>query len=157
PAALLEAAAEDLAVINVLAQQIPPVEERAGALPELLAFSGRQPAASAPGHVVAVNTLNAHPVLGMVSLHHCHRPVYPLRFGAPVGPDNWSVADWCDQCHRKKGLVVWPDLPRLTAEDLQGEALAALLLGKVDAFEVSHFGEPEPLVLGDYYRLLDCG
>jgi hypothetical protein len=92
-----------------------------------------------------------------VALLNCHRVVYTLRVGGPDGLDDWSVADWCDQCHRKSGLVVWPDLPRLTADHPQGEALAALVLGKVDAYEVSRFDDPEPEVLAHWYRLLDCG
>jgi hypothetical protein len=148
-AALLEGAAEDLAVVNLLATERP--------VSNLLAFSGTKPCLEMPGHLVAVNTLNVHPVLGTVALLDSHRPVFPLRFGGPDGADDSSVADWCDQCHRKRGLVVWPDLPRLTAEAPQGEALAALLLGKVDAFEVCRFDDPEPDVLGHWYRLLDCG
>jgi hypothetical protein len=35
--------------------------------------------------------------------------------------------------------------------------LAALLLGKIDTFEVSSFPDVEPQVLADWYRLLDCG
>jgi hypothetical protein len=154
--ALLEGAAEDLAIVNLLAFERPAEESHPGALPSLLDFSGTRPAAEIPGHLVAVNTFNVHPVLGTVALLNCHRPVFPLRFGAP-GPDDWSVADWCDQCHRKKGLVVWPDLPRLTEEHPQGEALAALILGKVDAYEVCRFDDPEPEVLAPWYRLLDCG
>src|SRR5262249_58080780 len=135
----------------------PPQEGRPGAFPGLLAFSGARPALEVPGCQVVVNTLNRHPVLGTVALLNCHRAVYPLHSGAPGRPDDWSVADWCDQCHRKRGLVVWPDLPRLTADRPQGEALAALVLGKVDAFEVCRFDAPEPEVLADWYRLLDCG
>jgi hypothetical protein len=148
-AALLEGAAEGLAVVNLLAAGRPARD--------LLEFSGTRPAAEAPGHLVAVNTLNAHPALGTVALLDSHRPVFPLRFGAPGATDDWSVADWCDQCHRKRGLVVWPDLPRLTPEAPQGEALAAALLGKVDAFEISAFREEEPAALADWYALLDCG
>jgi hypothetical protein len=148
-AALLEGAAEDLAVVNLLAAE--------GQVSNLLAFSGTKPCLEMPGHLVAVNTLNVHPILGTVALLDSHRPVFPLRSGDPDGRDDWSVADWCDQCHRKRGLVVWPHLPRLTAEAPQGEALAALLLGKIDAFEVCRFDDPEPDVLGDWYRLLDCG
>jgi hypothetical protein len=154
---LLEAAAEDLAVVNLLARERPPRDGSPPALPNLLAFSGTRPALEWPGHLVAVNTLNTHPLLGTVALLNCHRVVYPLRFGAPDGLDDWSVLDWCEQCHRKAGLVVWPDLPRLTQESPQGEALAAVLLGQIDAFEVSRFDDPEPAVLGDWYRLLACG
>jgi hypothetical protein len=155
-AALLEGAAEDLAVVHLLARQRPAEGGRPAAFSNLLAFSGTRPALEGHGCAVSVNTLNEHPVLGTVSLLHCHRAVYPLRFGNP-DPDDWSVADWCDQCHRKRGLVVWPNLPRLTPDSPQGEALAALLLGKVDAFEVSAFLDAEPAVLGDWYRLLDAG
>jgi hypothetical protein len=154
-AALLEGAAEDLAFVHLLARE-RAAAGRPAAISNLLAFSGTKAALEGMGCAVAVNTLNSHPVLGTVALLNCHRPVFPLRSGDP-GEDDWSVADWCDQCHRKSGLVVWPDLPRLTPEHPQGEALAALLLGKVDAFEVSSFPEVEPPVLADWYRLLDCG
>jgi hypothetical protein len=155
-AALLEAVAEDLAVVNLLAEETRAAGERPVSLPNILAFSGTVPALASPGHLVVVNTLNTHPTLGTVTLLNSHRAVYPLRSGAP-GEDDWSVADWCDQCHRKRGLVVWPDLPRLRPDAPQGEALAALLLGKIDAFEVSSFPDVEPQVLAEWYRLLDCG
>ncbi len=155
-AALLEGAAEDLAVVNLLAEEMSVVGDKPVSLPNLLAFSGTVPALASPGHLVVVNTLNSHPSLGTVSLLNSHRAVYPLRFGAP-GPDDWSVADWCDQCHRKRGLVVWPDLPRLRPETPQGEALAALILGKIDAFEISRFADVESGTLADWYRLLNCG
>jgi hypothetical protein len=152
--AALEGAAEGLAVVHVLARERPPTPDRPGAVSNLSAFSGTAPAVSAHGCLVAVNTLNSHPVLGAVSLLNSHRPVFPLRFGAPSEPDHWSVADWCDQCHRKTGLVVWPDL---AGRGQQGETLAALVLGKIDAWEVGPVTEPCPDSLVDYYRLLDCG
>jgi hypothetical protein len=156
-AAALEGAAEGLDVVQLLARELPPAEGRPPAIPGLLAFSGTQAALPEGPCLVAVNTLNTHPVLGSVSLLNCHRPVFPLRFGAPGEPDHWSVADWCDQCHRKPGLVVWPDLPRLRPDSPQGEALAALVLGKIDAFEITPSADPQPKALADYYRLLDCG
>jgi hypothetical protein len=113
-AALLEAAAEGLHFVNLLAQETVPIGDQPSAMPNLLAFSGQRPALERPGHAVVVNTLNAHPILGTLALLDCHRPVFPLRFGRPDHEDDWSLIDWCDQCHRKRGLVVWPDLPRLT-------------------------------------------
>jgi hypothetical protein len=157
--ARLEGAAEGLDVVNLLAHDRPPHGDRPAAFVNLLAFSGTKPALEGPPCVV-VNTCNTHPVLGTVALLNCHRVVYPLRFGAADGLDDWSVADWCDQCHRKKGLVVWPDLPRLTTEHPQGEALAALLLGKIDAFEVCRFVPTQSMGtrgIADWYRLLACG
>jgi hypothetical protein len=168
-AARLEGAAEGLDVVNLLAYERPPRGDHPGAFVNLLAFSGVQAALEGTPCVV-VNTCNSHPILGTVALLNCHRVVYPLRFGAPDGLDDWSVADWCDQCHRKKGLVVWPDLPRLTPEHPQGEALAAVLLGKIDVFEICRLGDVSPLTpnpspqrgeggssLADWYRLLACG
>jgi hypothetical protein len=157
-AALLEGAAEGLSVVHLLARERPPHAGRPPAISNLLAFSGTSPVLESPECVVAVNTLNEHPMLGRVGLLDSHRPVYPLRFGGPDGQDDWSVSDWCDQCHRKRGLVTWPDLPRLVPEAWQGEALAALLLGKIDAFEVSWLPVDDPWsALATWYRLLDCG
>jgi hypothetical protein len=149
-AAKLEGAAEGLDVVNVLAY------ERPSSFVNLLAFSGTEPALAGSPCVV-VNTCNVHPDFGTVALLNCHRVVYPLLAGARVGREEWSVADWCDQCHRKKGLVIWPDLPRLTPEHPQSEALAALLLGTIDAFEVARLGDSSGSALDDWYRLLACG
>jgi hypothetical protein len=156
-AAVLEGAAEGLAVVQLLARERLASGQRPGAITNLLDFSGTEATLRSDECLVAVNTLNVHPTLGTVSLLHSHRPVFPLRFGAPAEADNWSVADWCDQCHRKKGLVVWPDLPRLLDEHLQGEALAALILGKIDAYEICSFTDTEYLNIKHYYRLLDAG
>jgi hypothetical protein len=155
-AAQLEGAAEGLDVVNVLARQRPAQGGRPAAFVNLLDFSGTRPALEG-SPCVTVNTCNTHPILGTVALLNCHRVVYPLRFGAPEGVDDWSVSDWCAQCHRKKGLVIWPDEPRLTREHPQGEALAALLLGKIDAFEIASFEDPHSPALADWYRLLASG
>jgi hypothetical protein len=139
-AALLEATAEDVAMVNLLAAE-HTIRSGDGrdyrAVSNILAFSGQQPGVETPGYFVAVNTLNRHPVLGSLSLLSCHRPVYPLGFGGPESSDDWTLADWCDQCHRKGGLVVWAenDATRLKTGGLWGEPLADLLLGKIDALE----------------------
>jgi hypothetical protein len=156
-AALLEGAAEGLAIVKLLARERLPTEMIPSAAANLLAFSGMNAALHSDECMVVVNTLNTHPVLGSVALLNCHRPVFPLRFGEPGEPDHWSVADWCDQCHRKKGLVIWPDLPRLTDEHPQGEALAALILGKINAFEVGPGADFAGSSFTLYYRLLNCG
>jgi hypothetical protein len=164
-AALLEAAAEDLAIVNLLATDefwiastsgtIEPVERRKyPAIPNILAFSGQKPALEMPGHLVAVNTYNRHPVLGSLALLHSHRAVYPLSFGGPDGWDSWTLADWCDQCHRKNGLVVWaqPLGPSSPVLSKFGEPLADLVLGKIDAFDWRPGDRSE-----EWYRLLDAG
>lgn len=164
-AALLEAAAEDVAVVNLLVVdefRIRTIDGTGGTndrlpsayaiLPNAVAFSGQQPLVQVPGHLVAVNTHNRHPVLGALALLHCHRAVYPLSFGEPDGRDDWTLADWCDQCHRKKGLVVWANhlYPPETVVSTFGEPLADLVLGKIDALDVLYFWD-------EYYRLLNAG
>jgi hypothetical protein len=127
------------------------------AIPNILSFSGQQPALEAPGHLVVVNTHNYHPVLGHLGLLNSHRVVYPLRFGDPGGLDDWSLADWCDQCHRKSGLVVWTKTAHEAVGFRFGEPLADLILGKVDAFEIDAFEDSPFDVLADWYGLLQCG
>ncbi|MFN4260329.1 MAG: CehA/McbA family metallohydrolase [Gemmataceae bacterium] len=156
-AALLEAAAEDVAVVNVLAEQQPARRQEKAltppSIPNILEFSGQQPALARPGHLVVVNTHNYHPVLGSLGLLNCHRVVYPLCFGGDVGPDDWSLADWCDQCHRKGGLVTWTCWSN---QESHGEALANVILGRVDALEETSCAWPNhaPEL---WYRLLNSG
>jgi hypothetical protein len=157
-AALLEGAAEGLAVVHLLALQTELPSVRDGrtylAVPNLLAFSGQTAAlASEEWHCrVSVNTFNVHPVLGRLGLLHTHRPVFPLVSGGDAG-DDWAVSDWCHQAHRKAGLVVWagPNPPEIGHD---GEALAAVVLGLIDAIEVS---PPERGAVQLWARLLNAG
>jgi hypothetical protein len=158
-AALLEAAAEDLAVVNLLACQVSG-DGRPPSLPNLLAFSGQRPALETPGSLVVVNTLNEHPVLGSLALLNCHRVIYPLAFGGPGGFEDWTLADWCDQCHRKGGLVVAADF--FSHQRWQrGEIIADLLLGKIDALDVGPSPADGPALtterLERWYDLLNAG
>lgn len=106
--------------------------------PSMLEFSGRETAIEREGCAVQVNTRNFGNVLGTLSLLDCHRPVYPLTF-SEANFSSWSLSDWWDQCHRKRGLVIWADEPMRNDPDNQGEALAGILLGKVDALECMDF------------------
>jgi hypothetical protein len=164
--ALLEGGAEDVAVVNLLAHQ----RETQAIAPNLLAFSGQGAALERSGTLVAVNTLNRHPDLGELILLNCHRIVFPLRSGDD-GLGEWTLADWCDQCHRKKtGLVLWgapASSQRQQEEPVAGapcwltrqrsEALADLILGKIDGFEILGFDAAEPTTLAAWYQLLAAG
>ncbi|MCI0460840.1 MAG: CehA/McbA family metallohydrolase [Gemmataceae bacterium] len=162
--ALFEAACEDVAVVNLLIWQQEGVDEYRSewvSVPNLLAFSGQRPALSAAGHLVAVNTLNTHLALDTLALLNCHRIVYPLLVGnprltslhwrAPLG--NWTLSDWCDQCHRKQGLVAWTEMGSVWSLETfrSGYALVQLLLGQIDAVRPD-LGCPE-----DWYALLNAG
>jgi len=100
---------------------------------EALEFSGFYPALESPTAVVAVNTLNRHPLAGSVSLLHAHRPIHPWGWGWEEAFEDWALADWCAQCHRIRGVVVWPELDGASEEF---EAIAALILGDIDAVEL---------------------
>jgi hypothetical protein len=140
-------------------------DEYRTAIPNILEFSGQVPALERPGHMVVVNTMNGHAVLGTLLLLNCHRVVYPLTCGGPEDFDTGVLADLCDQCHRKGGLVIgyaflYYDSPHAA----HGELLADLILGKVDALEMAGFENAEAdsesrqeLHLKWWYLLLDCG
>ncbi|HEV3383906.1 MAG TPA: CehA/McbA family metallohydrolase [Gemmata sp.] len=159
-AGLLEMMAEDLDIANALAIPFTVLALDGNAYtttPDLLAFCGQQPALSAPsGHAFAVNTMNAHPVLGKMGLLHSHRAVFPLTFGEPDATDDWSICDWCDQCHRKGGLTVWVEAFERAGGLLGGEALVAAILGKIDALEIDPGPRSIPL-LPWLYRLWNVG
>jgi hypothetical protein len=156
--ALLEAMAEDLDVVNLLAtvQPFPSLDGTAyPTVPNLAAFSGQRPALERGGCQVIVNTFNTHPVLGKVALLHSHRPVFPLTFGGDE-TDDWGLYDWCKQCHRKGGLVVWAEAFEPAAKLVGGEALVAAILGQIDAIEVTRQPRVVPL-LPWVYRLWNVG
>ena len=158
-AAALDGAAEGLDVVNVLARASSVLARDGNTYPvfsNIAEFSGRSPALQAHGCEVYVNTLNKHPMLGALGLLNSHRIVYPLAFGGSDGPDDWSLCDWADQCHRKNGSVTWVDAFRPEAGLMGGEALAAAILGKIDAIEF----DPAPRTqsfLPWLYRLWNAG
>jgi hypothetical protein len=139
--ALLEGQAKDLAVVNLLAVHTQKLFAQDSGkfvdwIDNILSFSGQSFARQAGGCGVAVNTLNhrsglANPLhLGLLN---CHRVVYPLVLDA--NDDNWTAEDWCDQCHRKNGLVV---LSRhgWTTDYRSCEYMAVLIRGSIDAIEL---------------------
>ncbi len=148
-AALLEGAGEDLAVVNLLVQT--------PTLANIVAFSGQNAILEQPGTLVAVNSRNRSP-LGNLLLLNCHRPVYPLAF--ELGTDVWTLADWCQQCHRVRmnpGLVIADNYFSCSAPE---ELTAQILLGGIDAlryepgaslelwFTLLNAGRDVPLVAG---------
>jgi hypothetical protein len=165
-AALLEGAAEDLTVVNLLAEECVLPSAGGGnyrTISNILAFSGQEPALERDGHLVVVNTMNVQS-LDQLLLLNCHRAVFPLSAGGPGNSDTWTLADWCDQCHRKGGLVIGEGFFGAPPKFPRGELLADLVLGKVDALQMDGFENPEvdrelgqePL-LQAWYQWLDCG
>ena len=99
--------------------------------------------------------MNEHPMLGRLSLLNSHRPIYPTTFGGDDF-DDWSLWDWCQQCHRKNGLAVWVHAFRSESGLLGGEALAACILGQIDALEFDCTPRTQPL-LPWVYKLWNAG
>jgi hypothetical protein len=143
-AALLEGAAEGLALVNLLAEEPSPgLASKPTPPTNLLAFSGERPALEHSGCLVVVNTLNQHASLGNLGLLNCHRLIFPLRLEAE-GFEDWTLADLCGQAHRKSGLVTWahphdclPEGGTSEAEKGLGEALADAILEQIDVFEIA--------------------
>jgi hypothetical protein len=160
-AALLEGAAEGLALVNLLARERRSrFAEKDNQLSLLEAFSGQAACLASDESTVVVNTFNAHPALGKLSLLNCHRPVFPLTAGGQ-GFEDWTLGDWCGQCHRKRGLVIWSE-PLFWSDAFLDftapEGLAQLLTGQVDAVELAG---PINLLKSDpwanWYALLNAG
>jgi len=126
-AAALEGAAEDLDLVHVLAARW----DRPGLprISNLLDFSGQQVLLERYGCKVVVNTYQRGGAWGDLALLHCHRIVFPLVSGE-TGFEHYTLADWCYQCHRKGGLVVWPGFP-----GEMGERFLLAVLGDIDGIE----------------------
>ena len=160
-AAILEGAAEGLAVVNLLARQRSCVfADGVHDLSQLEAFSGQAACLGAADCSVYVNTFNVHPVLGRLALLNCHRPVYPLLAGE-TGFEDWTLGDWCGQCHRKKGLAIWSE-PTFWSDSfskaIAPEGLAQVLLGNIDAIEVAGpIEQLGPDSWENWYALLNAG
>jgi len=108
-AACLEGAAEGLSVVNLLAAV--EKDERGVVVPGLVDFSGQKAACELHGCQAVVNTLNRGGPLGDLALLNAHRVIHPLELGQE-GFEQYTLADWCQQCHRKGGLVVRTRFPR---------------------------------------------
>lgn len=156
--ALLEAEAGGIGVVQLQAGCHWPLPGAPVRYHEALEFSGFAPALSSDGAIVAVNTLNRHPIAGAVSLLHAHRPIHPWGWGWDEPFPDWSLADWCAQCHRIKGVTIWPELEENLPEY---EAIAALILGDIDGIELSsslgNSVHDENNRIHWIYALADCG
>lgn len=150
--AVLEAGAEDLNVVNVLAAQwgrlFTNVEH----------FTGALAPASTAENLVWVGTENRHHMLGHISLLGLKEPVFPLSSGGPDedyfgGAEEVLMAEWSDAARAQGGLVVAPHFPSPHLE-----LAADIAMGKIDAAELKYF--PPHLdghSLGSWYDYLNCG
>ena len=149
--AWFEGRASGLDGVQLVAKLDPP-----GNQPSMLEFSGSETGIDRLGCHVQINTFNTGGILGNLLLLDCHRPVFPLSLTANNDFPTWSLSDWWSQCHRKRGLVIWADCERNHPAG-QGEALAGVILGKVDGFECLDLDPSRAGGLELWNDLLACG
>jgi hypothetical protein len=150
--ALLQAAAEDVDVVNLLAAQWGDLYTNMTDLPwgSMADPEGRR--------IVVVGTENRQNQLGHLALLGAHRPIHPYASGGPpegrlAGALDVLLADWADRCRAAGGLVVAAHFPLPYAE-----IAADIVAGKIDALETQALapGLDDPAVL-EWYRFLDLG
>ncbi len=150
--ALLQAAAEDVDLVNLLAAQWGDLFTNVADLPfgSVADPAGRR--------MIVVGTENRQNMLGHLALLGAHRPTGPLASGGPpegrlAGALDVLLADWADRCRAAGGLVVAAHFPLPYAE-----IAADIVAGKVDAIETQALspGLDDPAVL-EWYRFLNLG
>ena len=150
--ALLQAAAEDIDLVNLLAAQWGDLTTNVTDLEwgSMADPSGRR--------LVVVGTENRQNMLGHLALLGARRMTHPLASGGPpegrmAGALSVLLADWADRCRAAGGLVVAAHFPLPYAE-----VAADIVAGKIDAVETQALspGLDDPAVL-EWYRFLNLG
>ena len=149
----LEAAGEDLNVVNLLASQwgrlFTSWEE----------FSGGLSPTSSSDHLIWVSQENRQHVLGHISLLGLKEMVAPMCTGG--ANEDWIggevealMADWAEACRSQGGLVIMPHMPVPDFENA-----ANIVLGHADAAEMCWVWLGEEIGQGErgYYRWLNVG
>jgi hypothetical protein len=156
--ALLEAGAEGLNLVNLLAAQWGDLFTNVGDITnEPLLSRDRET-------MVWVGSENRQHILGHIGILGPNAPVFPMSVAGVdesyLGEPVWnSMAHWADACRERGGLAVAVHFPYPT-----GEIAADVVLGKIDAVELwpqrptgSQPGHFNFLRFLDWYRYLNCG
>jgi hypothetical protein len=147
---VLEGAAEGLNLVNLLAAQwgrhFTNFADRPGLYP-----------GSTPETSVWVGSENRNHFLGHIGLLGLRERVLPFSdAGPPVAyfgsPLTTSLADWADACREQGGVTVGVHFPIPN-----GETVADVVLGKLDAAEIRYDRGFASLGVTEYYRYLNCG
>lgn len=150
--ALLQAAAEDVDLVNLLATQWGDLYTSVVDLPwgTMADPSGRR--------LVVVGTENRQNVLGHLALLGARQPTHPLASGGPpegrmAGALEVLLADWAERCRAAGGLVIGAHFPLPYAE-----IAADIVAGRIDAIEAQALspGLDDPAIV-EWYRFLDLG
>lgn len=150
--ALLQARAEGVAIVNLLATQWGDHHTSMADMPvgALADPSGE--------HIVVMGSENRQNMLGHIGLLGASDPVLPMASaGAPEArlgdPLAWSLADWADAARAQAALAVAVHFPLPYAE-----IAADIVSGRIDAIELQALapGADGPSIR-EWYRFLDCG
>ena len=150
--ALLQASAEGLEIVNLLATQWGDHHTNVADMPAAVVgnASGR--------HLVVMGSENRQNMLGHVGLLGASRAVLPMASGgspeARLGdPLAWLLADWADASHAQRGLAVAVHFPFPYAE-----VAADIVAGKIDAVEMQALTpDVDGPAIREWYRFLNCG
>lgn len=151
--AWLEGQAEGVNLINLLASQWGDLYTNVADI------TGDVSGVSTDDTVVYVGTENRQHLLGHISLLGVQgEPIYPMTTAGPgesyIGdPVLSSMSEWADRARERDGLVVIPHFPNPYTE-----AVAEIVLGKVDAVELKYFTPAiDGFGLHEWYRFLNNG
>jgi len=150
----LEAAAEDVNVINLLAAQWGDLYTNVGDL------TGEVSGSSSAETIVWVGSENRQHFMGHISLMGATgSPIFPMSTSGPTegyigDPTVRAMSEWADETHEKGGLALVPHFPFP-----HSEVIAEVVLGEVDGLEIRDFHVPtmDTFAVHEWYRLLSCG
>jgi hypothetical protein len=150
----LEAAAEDINIINLLAAQWGDLYTNVGDL------TGEVSGSSSEETIVWVGSENRQHFMGHISLMGATgSPIFPMSTSGPTegyigDPTVRAMSEWADEAHEKGGLAIVPHFPFP-----HSEVIAEVVLGKVDGLEVRDFHVPtmDTFAVHEWYRLMSCG
>ncbi len=150
--ALLQARAEGVAIVNLLATQWGDHHTSLVDLPAAVVAdpSGR--------HLVVMGSENRQNMLGHIGLLGASDAVLPMASaGAPEGrlgdPLGRLMADWADAARAQRGLAVAVHFPLPYAE-----VAADIVSGKIDAVEMQALTpDIDGPSIREWYRFLNCG
>jgi len=150
----LEAAAEDINVINLLAAQWGDLYTNVGDL------TGEVSGSSSEETIVWVGSENRQHFMGHISLMGATgSPIFPMSTSGPTegyigDPTVRAMSEWADEAHEKGGLAIVPHFPFP-----HSEVIAEVVLGKVDGLEIRDFHVPsmDTFAVHEWYRLMSCG
>jgi hypothetical protein len=150
--ALLQARAEGVAIVNLLATQWGDHHTSITDLPAAVV------ADQAGEHLVVMGSENRQTMLGHIGLLGASDPVLPMASAGPPearmgDPLEWLMRDWADAAHAQDGLAVAVHFPLPYAE-----IAADIVCGRIDAVELQALtpGADGPSIR-EWYRFLSCG